>query len=265
LALMVAPALERRQIRREVHLWARALRIYGPRWLGLWSAEDEAINGLRASLHLSGEVVPRREAPVAFSEVYRVVSNPPQNVYLDSGLRFPVFSAGTTVWIFESMFGWAYRLPYNKLFAPQADKFILRQVSKAVQGNNRPATRISGVDRHPSALLSSLAGLPHSINEAVCNLANESGREAIPRIRQSLGEAKFGAAISGSQNPLYGAISGNELVHTSYFRSEELIDLVCTHIRLTSGSAESLSSNSSLGSWDEWVREYKANVANSLR
>jgi hypothetical protein len=180
--------------------------------------------------------------------------------------RLPVFSRRSerAVWLFELIFGWVLRIPYNKLFAPHADRFIWRQLSKGVQGNNRPATRIAGVDRCPSGPLAPLTGLPPTINEAICNLANESAREALPRIRKSWREVRFAPAVTGNQGSLRGWISGDELVHTSYFRCGELLDLVCTHIRLTRGFPGGLYSDTTPGRWDVWVQEYKKHVGRTL-
>jgi hypothetical protein len=161
------------------------------------------------------------------------------------------------------LLGWAFRVLYNTCFAPLADRFIWHQVSKAAQGNNRPATRIVAVSRCPSALLTPLPGMPDSINETICGLANESAREAIPRIRKALGEVRFGSAF-GEDGPLSGALSGGELVHTSYFRCEQLIDLVCTHIRLSSQLQESCFPSLPDSQWEHWVRQYKARLEEFL-
>jgi hypothetical protein len=108
-----------------------------------------------------------------------------------------------------------------------------------------------------------LPGLPTSINEAVCDVANQTAREAIPRIRRALGEIRFGAVVGLNPDPLRLAISGREFVHTSYFDCEKVIDLVCTHIRLSSRSPDQFPDGSQK-TWEEWVREYKTELATLL-
>ena len=65
------PALESHRIRAEENLDKRAFKRFQSRWLGLWSEQDEAINGLRATLSVTasfvGEMMPRNRVFVSDS------------------------------------------------------------------------------------------------------------------------------------------------------------------------------------------------------
>ena len=52
-SFFLSPVLESLRIRAEKRLTTGTMRCYGGRWLGIWSPNDEAINGLKATLNLS--------------------------------------------------------------------------------------------------------------------------------------------------------------------------------------------------------------------
>ena len=52
-SFLLSPVIESVNIRRERRLERKVTDQFGGRWLGLWSPDDEAINGLRATLELS--------------------------------------------------------------------------------------------------------------------------------------------------------------------------------------------------------------------
>ena len=76
--LCISPAIESYRVRLEQRLHRRAFDTYGDRWLGLWSPDDEAINGLRATLDLSvsfvGKMHPREV--VYLSDIFALLWRP---------------------------------------------------------------------------------------------------------------------------------------------------------------------------------------------
>ncbi len=69
--LCISPAIEAYRIRLELRLKQRAFEVYGARWLGIASPDDEAINGLRATLNISvsfvSKMMPRGRLPIRYS------------------------------------------------------------------------------------------------------------------------------------------------------------------------------------------------------
>lgn len=197
------PVLESWRLRAEKRLEEQAQKSYGGRWLGLWSPDDEAINGLRATIDLSVSFVSRM-APqdrVLFSD----------NVAL---LWQPYF--------------WALTPVFNSLLRPFLDNLVRSYVVKAAQGNNRPGAMVVEVtavpwsmpeDRHPPSL-------PDWLSAQLVESANVSAREIAPKLRALLANPSF---VSGLES--WGTtISGRELVHTSYFLHSEVLDLLAMHV-----------------------------------
>ena len=110
----VAPVMETLRISWENRLERLAFQQYRNSWLALWTPEDEAINGLRATQELSvnflGKLVPRER--IFISDSLSLVSRP---------------------WF------WMAAPLYNLFVRPALDSAIRDIVVRAAQGNNRPA------------------------------------------------------------------------------------------------------------------------------
>ena len=76
--ILLGPVLETLQHRGERNLRAATMHRYAPRWLGIWSRGDEAINGLRTTLSLSvsfvAKMIPRER--VLLSDNLSLLSRP---------------------------------------------------------------------------------------------------------------------------------------------------------------------------------------------
>lgn len=200
---LISPVLESLRIKAEHRLEDDTFEIYGKRWLGLWSPDDEAINGLRATLGLSVSFVSKlmiRE-PVLLSDYLMLVSRP-------------------YYWMLNPIFNYGLR--------PLLDKTVRGIVIKKAQGNNRPAAEVIRVASSPLHCESSdpFLPIPPSLNKKIVDKANESAGGAASTFRKLLAAPSFAAGLEhlGSQ------ISGNELVHTSYFDHGPVLDILTMHI-----------------------------------
>jgi len=200
---LVSPVIEALRIRAEHRLEDDTFEIYGKRWLGLWSPDDEAINGLRATLDLSVSFVSKlmiRE-PVLLSDYLMLVSRP---------------------------YYWLLRPIFNFGFRPLLDKAVRSIVIKKAQGNNRPAAEVVRVASSPFYCEASdpFPPLPASLNRVIVEKANSSAGGAAATFRKLLAAPSFAAGLEHLGNQ----ISGNELVHTSYFDHGPILDLIAMHM-----------------------------------
>lgn len=200
---LISPVLEAVRIKAEHRLEDDTFEIYGKRWLGLWSPDDEAINGLRATLGLSVSFVSRlmiRE-PVLLSDYLMLVSRP-------------------YYWLLNPIFNFGLR--------PLLDKTVRSIVIKKAQGNNRPAAEVIRVASSPLHCESNdpFLPIPASLNKQIVAKANESAGGAASTFRKLLAAPSFAAGLEhlGTQ------ISGSELVHTSYFDHGPILDILSMHI-----------------------------------
>jgi hypothetical protein len=197
------PVIESWQVWAEIRLERHARNLYSSRWLGLWSPDDEAINGLRATLGLSVSFISRMSPRdrILFSDHATLLMQP-------------------YYWIFAPVF--------NSLLHPFLDKLIRSIVVKSAQGNNRPGTEVVEIGPVPwkTDTDSSLAPLPDWLNERLVQSANDSAKEVVPQLRALLAAPSFTIALES-----WGKSGmGGQLVHTSYFDHDELIDLLTMHI-----------------------------------
>ncbi len=115
--LCVRPVIESWRIHAEARLQQRAFDRYGSSWLGLWSGDDEAINGLRATLNLSMSFI-KEIAPsdrVFFTDNLALISRP-------------------YFWMFAPLF--------NRVLRPVVESFIRGVLIRSAQGNDRPSAKL---------------------------------------------------------------------------------------------------------------------------
>lgn len=195
--------LESQRIRSEKRLDEAVRSAFRPHWLGLWSPDDEAINGLRATLSLKtsfvGRMVPRER--VLFSDHLSLLSRP-------------------YYWVLAPLF--------NRFARPAVDSLVRSFVIKTAQGNNRPAAEVVEVSSTPwkSEQTGNTSPLPEWLNQKIVDSANEHSREIAPKLRKMLA----GPAFVGGPEAFGAALSGRELVHTSYFDHPEILNLLAKHI-----------------------------------
>jgi hypothetical protein len=185
-----------------------AAQLYRDRWLGVWSSEDEAINGLRVSTALNGPVVPRLKRPPLVFKTQAAVTREIEPI--------------ARIW----------RFCFNRFVAPVLDSVTWSTLAKNIQGNDRPAMRVAKVETSPHATMVSTA-LPEEVSIALGRIADQKASRMIPQIRLALGQAAAGQGI--------GIVTKNEdaaraLVHTSYFELADVVWLIAHHIATVHGS-----------------------------
>ncbi len=129
-------------------------------------------------------------------------------------------------------------------------------VIKAAQGNNRPAAHVIDVstipvqqqaDSHPS--------LPDWLDRKIIDAANQCSGDIAPKLRQLMAEPSFAAGLERFGN----AISGRELVHTSYFDHPEIMTLLAMHIAWSKNRQQPVSFDSpSDRELAVWMSQFKA-------
>nr|MCU0873165.1 hypothetical protein [Pirellulaceae bacterium] len=145
---------------------------------GLWSSNDEAINGLRATLDLSvsfvGQIAPRDR--ILLSDYLSLLSRP---------------------------YSWMLAPVFNHFLRPLLDRAVRSLVVKTAQGNNRPAAEViavspfplpdSGTDAHPA--------LPAELNSRLVDRANQHARDIAPKLRDLLAEPSWASSGLGMPFP----------------------------------------------------------------
>lgn len=205
--LCARPPLESYRIRAEQHLQQRTYKDFGSRWLGIWSPDDEAINGLRATLDISmsfiGKMMPRER--VFFTDAINLLSRP-------------------YYWLFAPLL--------NRAVIPAVDAKVKNVVIRAAQGNDRPASTVIAVTPWPVAeCQNSCPPLPENVNRKLLSYADQNAQDIAPKLRRLLANPSFTTGIAAFGKEL----SGNELVHTSYFEHAEVLDLIACNIAWATG------------------------------
>ena len=236
--LFLNPVLESLRIRKEKRLEREAMETYRGRWLGLWSPNDEAINGLRATLDLTvsfvAQITPRER--ILLSDYLALLSRP---------------------------YSWLLAPAFNTLLRPLLDRVVRSLVVKTAQGNNRPAAEVvavspipvpdSGSDAHPP--------LPAGLNASLVDRANQHARDIAPKLRDLLAEPSFVAGLERFGQ----ALSGRELIHTSYFDHPPVLDLLALHVAWADRDGPLLQRASQIPDelWN-WFCEFKRSVRETI-
>ncbi len=201
--LLLAPVLESLYHRADRRVERKLIEQFGDRWLALWSRHDEAINGLRATLDLTLTMLPRMTVrePILFSDHLSVLARPYEALWA------PV---------------------YNWFLRPLFNRWISSSVVRAAQGANRPAAQVIAVSPTPVFQSSDSASppLPQWLDERLVQFADDHARQMAPQLRRLLAETSIVTGIDAFAETL----TGKELVHTSYFEHEEILDLVALNV-----------------------------------
>lgn len=212
---------EARNVYREQRAQNQAMLEFGDRWLGLWSSQDEAISGLRATTRLDQtQIIPRLRIPAK-----------------------KVFESDRIIRFWRPFVRLLIAPVYNRLFGPCADSFVLTRLTRAAQGNNRIGCAIVDVTETPVALGGfRQLHLPAEIDEFLIRRANAAiGRRSedlLARARIGLSQFAWGSgSLTTMAHDVHSQLAGEELVHTSYFQSDQIRDLLCAHILATQREA----------------------------
>lgn len=228
----ISPVLESFRIRAEKRLERKVMDTYQGRWLGLWSPDDEAINGLRATLNFSvsfvSELAPQDS--VLVSDRMAFVSRPHH-------------------WIFATL--------YNRFCRPMLNRTVRSQVVKTAQGNNRPSAEVVAVSPAPVEV-DEIPHLPDWLNAKLTSCADQHARDITPKLRRLLASPSI---VSGLET--FGhTLSGRELVHTSYFDHAEVLDLLAVHIATSCGKrATTECRDERIMQLKRWLRQFRSHFA----
>ncbi|TWU27467.1 alpha/beta hydrolase [Bythopirellula polymerisocia] len=225
------PALESLRIRADTRLERNAFSRYGARWLGLWSPDDEAINGLRATLDLTctfvKQLTPRER--VYFTDNISILSRP-------------------YYWLLAPLFNWVFR--------PAIDSLVKGLVIRSAQGNDRPSAHVVAVLPSP-VMNETIPALPEHLSKKMLNEADQHAGQVVPKFRQLLGCPSFTSGLESFSEQL----SGKELVHTSYFDHSEVLDLIAMNIvSSTIENNERSTANSENCLLSSWFLDFKARL-----
>ena len=231
--LCISPAIESYRIRLEQRLHRSAFEVYGSRWLGIWSPDDEAINGLRATLNSSisfvGKMVPREV--VYLSDMFALLSRP---------------------------YYWLIAPLYNRFVHPTVDGKVRSIVIRAAQGNDRPTATLVDVTPSPVAEAAfSPPPLPALLNLKLLSFANRHAHELVPKLRNLIAHTSFASGLEA----FGGQLSGKELVHTAYFEQEEILKLIAANMTWDSRECDSTVGLTSMPSWlRKWLIAFKQGI-----
>jgi hypothetical protein len=139
------------------------------------------------------------------------------------------------------------------------DRVVRSLVVKTAQGNNRPSAEVIAVSPFPVPELGADAhpALPAVLNARLVDRANQHARDIAPKLRDLLAEPSFVAGLERFGH----ALSGRELIHTSYFDHPPILDLLSLHVAWARQDHASLRRASQIEEdlWN-WFCEFKRSV-----
>jgi pimeloyl-ACP methyl ester carboxylesterase len=228
-SFFLSPVSEGLRIGWERRMEQRAFELYGARWMGLWTPDDEAINGLRATMELSVSFVG--------SLVVR------ERVYLSDLISLP---SRPLYQLFAPLF--------NRVVRPAMDAKIREVVVKAAQGNDRPAAQVVAVSPHPilPPPAPSAPPIPIRLQESIRERANHHANDLGPKLRELLAQPSLTSGLESFSKTL----SGRELVHTSYFDHPQVIELLGLNISWSRGTGQPRRA-STAAELAGWFNEFK--------
>lgn len=205
--LCLRPPIESYRIRAEQRLHRRTFDDFGPRWLGIWSKDDEAINGLRATLDLTVSFVGKMM--------------PQERVFVTD-----------TIGLLSRPYFWILAPIFNRVILPAMDAKVRGIVTRSAQGNDRPTATVFDVTPCPlEEFRDSCPPLPDAMNEKLLSFADQHARDIAPKLRRLLAQPSIVSGLAAFNKEL----CGKELVHTSYFEHAEIIDLIACNVAWATG------------------------------
>ncbi len=222
----------------------RAMRLYGGRWLGLWSSEDEAIGGLRHSVGFRMQLLTRHR--MLATELPFLSERPLARVCFRATAKLANVSFIPTL---------------RNVFFQSIDEEVCAVLSGLCQGNDRPGTLVEKVTVGPiPADHHAYPHLPGGVDEAIVRMADGIAAQTIGKVRRAFGQIAMGSP-EWKLSPLAEALSGKELVHTSYFDVPGVLQLLSLHIAEHTRHANlELAQATTPGELLQWYRAFGAAV-----
>jgi hypothetical protein len=222
----------------------RAMRLYGSRWLGLWSSEDEAIGGLRHSVDFRMQLLTRHKTLA--TELPFLSERPVARVCFRATAKLANVSFIPTL---------------RDVLFQSIDDEVCAVLSGLCQGNNRPGTAVEKVTVGPlPADHQAYPHLPESVDQAIIRIADAVAARTVGKVRRAFGQIAMGG-LEWNLGPLNEALSGKELVHTSYFEAPGVLELIALHIAEHTRHAHSQRLRAAMpDELHEWYRQCLAAV-----
>jgi hypothetical protein len=264
---------------------------YGDKWLAINSAEDEAIGFLSSVEPLTSKLTPRwqdgppppRHPNTSQVEGFAESRGPERRLMGQRALMFlplitfAIVLAGfglpyvpglpylflqvgvSLFWIIGTLFTLSTRWTYNRWGAG----FVQRRLLNVAYGNDTRDFRVTHVSSCPpiSGRRGACPNLPSTIDVELVRRANSEAMSLVPLVRPMLYQAcAHTPTLADDQNMPGLSFSGRELVHTSYFDSEDVLRIIHAHIVMQSRAPGM--SLKDLDPWIvEWIHEFKIAVA----
>lgn len=205
--LFLRPPLESYRVRAEEKLNRRTFKDFGAGWLGIWSPDDEAINGLRATLDITVSFIAKMQ--------------PRERIFISDAIA-----------MLSRPYFWVLAPIFNRLIHPAMDAKVRGIVTRSAQGNDRPMATVVDVTPCPLAERRQWCpSVPGALNDKLLSYADQHARDIGPKLRRLLAQPSFTSGIEAFSREL----TGNELVHTSYFEHSEILDLISCNVALGNG------------------------------
>ncbi|MBC7822074.1 MAG: hypothetical protein IAG10_34750 [Planctomycetaceae bacterium] len=195
----------------------RTLDRFGSRWLGIWSLQDEAIQGLKESVTLHRKTTTESKRLRKFHGLNEMM--------LGMGMQPSVL----VIHLIRKLLSVPIRV-LSVLFNPLATWWFWSKLRKMIQGNDLLFRECDRVEASP--VPNAGEPLQGDLDLHLIDLANRHATALVPKFRQSLGQTELPPVDS---NQLIGAILGDftgaGLVHNSYYDHPDVRELLVTHIR----------------------------------
>jgi len=175
-----------------------AINLYGSCWLGIWSAQDEAIGALQAANRTATSFWPRLPTPKHIL------------------LALPT---------------WPIRTVANSMIGPLMDLLICDIFRRRTLGDDHSRHSIHQVVTSPMPETVSWPHLPSHTDGKLIDCANDAAAKVVRVFRQSLQNSSLPGFnlftfISTNKN----ALTYEELIHTGYFQSNPIQYLIAAHL-----------------------------------
>jgi pimeloyl-ACP methyl ester carboxylesterase len=159
----------------------------------------------------------------------------------------------------------ALRWGYNRYVASLLDSIVQRRLTNMAYGNDTTEFRVAFVSSCPpvSGRRDTCPTVPATIDEKLVDRANQKAAAIAPLVRRTLLYAANARTptVAEDHPSLFGiALSGEELVHTSYFDHHEVLNIIHAHILMQSRIART-AIHALEPRVVEWIRKFKRAVA----
>jgi hypothetical protein len=147
-----------------------------------------------------------------------------------------VFDFDSRMRIYRIIARWFIAPLFNSIISSRGDKIIWRSISKGMQGNDRPGCVVSDITPGPIAPRRiQWEELPESYDKRLVENSNrnliERSATLLPQLREVLSQLAWTKpeqiSLMMSNETTF---VGNELVHTSYFTEEAIVELINCHL-----------------------------------